>query len=232
MTYDASAGEHRKVLLDNLPGGSGGVAVEDEGTQILASAARMNFTGAGVNVTDAGGSEVTIAITGGTASGPYDLNGNILTIDTDGDSTLYEQADDAIRISTGGSDRLEIGTDRLVFLGGLDLDLDENYVRAYHTYKYNNVSGAQTLSRANYESGATVCHSGAAATYTVPSRIGTSPTTESEQLLIRNRGSGTITLSASGVTIKGNTSVAADESAGLEWETDGTTEYVWVDGGS
>ena len=42
--------------------GGGSVAVEDEGTQILASAARLNFVGAGVNVADAGSNKATVTI--------------------------------------------------------------------------------------------------------------------------------------------------------------------------
>lgn len=45
-------------------GTSGAVAVEDEGTQVVASASRLNFAGAGVAATDAGGGVVTISVSG------------------------------------------------------------------------------------------------------------------------------------------------------------------------
>jgi len=45
--------------------GGGSIAVEDEGSEIVASAARINFTGAGVTASDAGGGEVTVTIAGG-----------------------------------------------------------------------------------------------------------------------------------------------------------------------
>lgn len=50
-------------------GTGGGVAVEDDGTEILASASRLNFTGAGVTVTDSGGGETQIDIPGGGGGG-------------------------------------------------------------------------------------------------------------------------------------------------------------------
>jgi hypothetical protein len=166
------------------------------------------------------------------AQGAYDLNGNTLVIDAEGNCTLRQTATNEYRFSTDGVDRLLFTTSRMIFLGGFDIDLDTNQIYGYASLKYNNLSGAQTLSRANFEAGATLVHSGAAATYTLPSRVGTSNTTNSDQLMIRNRGSGSITLSASGVSLKGNTTIAANESAAIEWEANGTTEYAWVDGGS
>lgn len=41
------------------------IAVEDDGTEILATASRLNFSGAGVTVTDSGGGEAQVAISGG-----------------------------------------------------------------------------------------------------------------------------------------------------------------------
>lgn len=56
-------------------GGSSGVDVQDEGTPILTPAATLNFTGAGVTVTDAGGgvAEVNIPGGGGGGSGPWEI---------------------------------------------------------------------------------------------------------------------------------------------------------------
>jgi hypothetical protein len=45
-------------------GGGGAVAVDDEGSEVLATASRLNFTGSGVTATDAGGGEATITIPG------------------------------------------------------------------------------------------------------------------------------------------------------------------------
>lgn len=50
-------------------GGGGAVAVEDEGAEVISAAARLNFTGNGVNVTDAGSGEVTIDIPGSSVEG-------------------------------------------------------------------------------------------------------------------------------------------------------------------
>lgn len=53
---------------DTLPGGGGGgsIAVEEEGTEVVASVSRINFVGAGVTAVDAGTGEVTVTIPGGT----------------------------------------------------------------------------------------------------------------------------------------------------------------------
>lgn len=50
-------------------GGGGDVAVEDDGTEIVAAASRLNYTGAGVTVTDSGSGEVEINIPGGGGGG-------------------------------------------------------------------------------------------------------------------------------------------------------------------
>lgn len=52
----------------SAPGGAS-VAVEDDGAEIVAAASRLNFTGAGVTVTDSGAGEVGIAIPGGGGGG-------------------------------------------------------------------------------------------------------------------------------------------------------------------
>lgn len=51
-------------------GGGGSIAVENQGSEIIASASRLNFTGAGVVATDAGGGEATITIAGGGVPAP------------------------------------------------------------------------------------------------------------------------------------------------------------------
>jgi len=47
------------------PAGAADVAIEDEGTEVVAQVARMNFVGAGVTVTSPATGEVTITIPGG-----------------------------------------------------------------------------------------------------------------------------------------------------------------------
>lgn len=96
--------------------------------------------------------------------------------------------------------------------------------------KFNNLSGAQTLSRANFPAGAEIVHSGAAATYILPSRVATTGVTE--RLAIFNRGSGDITLSADGPTLQdaAATLIVAGRFAVLTWEHSGTTEWVWAAG--
>lgn len=56
------------VLAHETGGGGGSVAVDDEGGEVVASVARINFTGAGVTASDAGGGEVTVNIPGGGGS--------------------------------------------------------------------------------------------------------------------------------------------------------------------
>lgn len=57
------------VEWDTPAGGGGSLAVEDEGAEIIATASRLNFTGAGVTVTDAGSGEATVTIPGGSGGG-------------------------------------------------------------------------------------------------------------------------------------------------------------------
>lgn len=49
-------------------GGGGGVAVQDEGSGVLAPAVALNFTGAGVSVADGGGGVATVTIAGAAVS--------------------------------------------------------------------------------------------------------------------------------------------------------------------
>jgi collagen type I/II/III/V/XI/XXIV/XXVII alpha len=52
------------------PAGAGGdVAIEDDGTSVVAAASTINFTGAGVTVSDAGSNEATVNIPGGGGGG-------------------------------------------------------------------------------------------------------------------------------------------------------------------
>lgn len=62
LAYDAAAAKWKNTTPSG--GGGGAVAVEDEGVEITAAAVRLNFTGAGVTVTDAGGGEVAVAVAG------------------------------------------------------------------------------------------------------------------------------------------------------------------------
>lgn len=97
--------------------------------------------------------------------------------------------------------------------------------------KYRNAkktfSTSQTLNTSTVDAGDTVIHTGSAVTYTLPQRLAGGDTAVTEGIVIQNRGTGIITLSASSVTIKGATSVAIDATCSLEWETNGTTHWVW-----
>lgn len=55
-------------------GGGGSVAVDEEGTEVIATATRLNFVGSNVTVTDAGGGEATVTFVAvGGAGLPYDV---------------------------------------------------------------------------------------------------------------------------------------------------------------
>lgn len=60
MLFDGSA-----WVVFSGGGGGGPVAVDDDGSEIVSTASRINFTGAGVSVTDSGAGEATVNIPGG-----------------------------------------------------------------------------------------------------------------------------------------------------------------------
>lgn len=66
ITVDAQG---RITLASNGAAGIAGIRVEDEGTSIVAAATGINFAGAGVTVTDAGGGEALVTIPGGGGGG-------------------------------------------------------------------------------------------------------------------------------------------------------------------
>lgn len=69
LTVTDNTGQNRVDVT--VAATSGAVAVEDEGTQILAAASRLNFTGSGVTVSDAGGNEATVAVSGAGATNAF-----------------------------------------------------------------------------------------------------------------------------------------------------------------
>lgn len=69
LTVADNSGQNRVDVT--VAAAAGSIAVEDEGSQILASAARLNFTGSGVTVTDAGSNEATIAVSGAGATNAF-----------------------------------------------------------------------------------------------------------------------------------------------------------------
>ena len=69
------------------------LAVEDSGFEAVAAATRINFTGAGVTVTDAGGGEATVDIPGGGGGGGGNPNGVADTTPTLTDFAWVNQGD-------------------------------------------------------------------------------------------------------------------------------------------
>jgi len=59
----------RITAIANGSGGGGAIDVEDEGSPVVSGATTLNFTGAGVTVTDSGGGVVQINIPGGGGGG-------------------------------------------------------------------------------------------------------------------------------------------------------------------
>lgn len=77
--------------------GGGTIRVEDEGSSVVATAVALNFTGAGVSVTDAGSNEATVTITGGGA-------GDVATDaiwDAKGDLAVGTGANTAAKLTVG-----------------------------------------------------------------------------------------------------------------------------------
>lgn len=75
LYYDASLG----AWVNDTPpagGGGGSVSVEDDGTEVVATASTLNFTGLGVNASDAGGGQVDIDIPGGGIGNGWVLAGS------------------------------------------------------------------------------------------------------------------------------------------------------------
>ncbi len=58
------------AVVNTGGGGTAEIAVEDDGVEIVDAVATINFTGAGVTVTDEGGGVVDVAIPGGSGGGP------------------------------------------------------------------------------------------------------------------------------------------------------------------
>lgn len=119
-------------LQMNVPGGSGGGGhvIEDEGTPV-AQQTNMNFTGAGVTVTDAGGKTV-VTIPGGAGAGvttaivnlPYPAQRSHRVSVTDGTVTVTSK----ISMSIPGSDTRTNNDDTLDMLSMMALPADGSFL--------------------------------------------------------------------------------------------------------
>lgn len=99
-------------------GGAGSLAVEDDGTEILAAASRLNFTGAGVAVTDDGAGGANVAIAGGSSGGASALAGL-----TDVDLTTDPPEDLEALLYDAATDKWVSGPHGQVLLGWSDIDV-------------------------------------------------------------------------------------------------------------
>jgi hypothetical protein len=72
-------------------GGGGSVAVDDEGTEVVATATRINFAGAGVEVTDGGSGEAVVTISGAAAPAVTETFSSPSYNLTNGDSGKYQR---------------------------------------------------------------------------------------------------------------------------------------------
>lgn len=115
--------------------------------------------------------------------------------------------------------------------GDVDLpaDMGGTAVYGYRGRLYRDVTGNPVMNAATFAAGSKILKTGAAATWTVPSRLSSADTDRYESLVVRNSGSGTITWSASGTTLIGTTSpLAVGATAVLEWDHSGTVETVEI----
>lgn len=115
---EAASGALLKDHLDNHPSGGGGgsVAVEDEGVTQVAVATILNFVGALVSATNAGGGEATITVNlpDGSVTSAKVADGAIITAKlADGSVTTVKIANDAVdasKISAGAVGTSELAT--------------------------------------------------------------------------------------------------------------------------
>ena len=115
-------------------GGGGDVAVEDEGTEILAAATRLNFAGAAVTVTDAGANEALITIDDVFAGGGEliaELNSSSVA-DVEIDITGYDRVDIVWRAVCSASTTVR---------GGLSADLGTTYSTLQRSYTSKDLEG-------------------------------------------------------------------------------------------
>lgn len=141
-----------------------------------------------------------------------------------GSSSVTAYGAFAVKREGSGTDLQVLGQ----ISGGVDFFREP--VSGFAQQLYRRTTGGVTLNAASFAAGSTIVHTGGAATYTLGSRLTSAQTGQSETLVLRKRGGGALTLQASGVTLVGGTSVADNTSVTLEWEHDGSTERVWVDG--
>ena len=87
--FPTGTDEYTGVLIAGGGSGGGDVAVEEEGSQVLAAASTFNFTGAGVSVSDAGGGQVDVDV----KTGGIPCESDYLTL-KEGFVTSYEDGDD------------------------------------------------------------------------------------------------------------------------------------------
>lgn len=134
VCLDATAAAAVWTETTGAGGGGGNVAVEDEGTEILAAAARLNFAGAAVTVTDAGANEALITISDVFAGGGElisEVNASSVA-DVEIDISGYDRVDIVWRAvcSTGTTVR-----------GGLSPDLGTTYSNMQRSYTSKDLEG-------------------------------------------------------------------------------------------
>jgi len=90
-------------------GGNGAVGIDDEGVEVVPEAARINFVGAGVTVTDAGSGQVEVNIPGGGGGG----GGGAVAIEDEGVEVISEASrlnftGDGVTVTDSGAGEVEI----------------------------------------------------------------------------------------------------------------------------
>ena len=125
-------------------GGGGDVAVEDDGTAILAAASILNFTGAGVAVTDAGGGQADINIPGGGGGGDVAVEDDGVSIVAAASTLNFTGA--GVVVTDAGSGQVDIDIEPVeLFLGPSDETDDSDPV--YFYFGWASVDGSWLIRR-------------------------------------------------------------------------------------
>lgn len=123
-------------------GGGGDVAVEDDGAAILAAASTLNFTGAGVAVTDAGGGQADINIPGG---------GGDVAVEDDGASIVAAASTlnftgAGVVVTDAGSGQVDIEIEPVEFFLGPSDETDDSGA-VYFYFGWASVNGSWLVRR-------------------------------------------------------------------------------------
>jgi hypothetical protein len=166
--------------------------------------------------------DVTGAVTGnvtGDLTGAVDLNGGVLTLDADADTTITADTDDQIDIAFGGNDRITLST------GLIDLKNDgtQSEVRLYCESANAHYAGIQAPAHADFSGNITITLPsstdtlvGRDTTDTLTNKSLTSPTITGTGTAVFTTVDTQLVLSEESQTGDGSTTLVVDPTKGLE----------------